>query len=565
MTAVFDRTKFSSDVTEILLRDANTGKKIFDGDIKSVVPRARKSDVEKSARTRSIAEVFTPPHVVKFMVDAACDDSRIDSRWIEVACGEAPFITTRYDAESGEEIPVDERVGILDRKLRACPDNVDKFTWATRAVQSVYGYELQGDSLLLARTNVLLTVAEFVENIGVDELRQVAEIVTRNFWLMDGLNVPDAQVSLFADTPDCRVTDWRTGDEFFFTGGNAMKFDVLISNPPYQDFTDSDSTRMPPLYDKFMDAAFTVAEKTVLVTPARFLFNAGYTPKAWNQKMLNDPHFKVLDYAADATKYFRNVDIEGGVVITLYDKTRTFSPIGVFTPFEELNAIHSKVCVDNPNFEPLSKIMRGQMTYKLSAKAYEDVPDLSKRVSERSDTALRTNSFEVMPDIFLTDKPADGHEYLKILGRVGTQRVYRYVRREYMKELPEYKSYKVFLSEAFGRSNLGDEAAQIISPPIVGEPNEGCTQTFITIGAFDSRDEAENCLTYIKSKFARAMLGILKATQHNPPATWAKVPLQDFSSAGEIDWRVPVDEQLYRKYNLSDAEIAFIESHVKAM
>ncbi|MBR1806308.1 MAG: hypothetical protein IJ774_07990, partial [Selenomonadaceae bacterium] len=186
---MIDWTKFPPDVTEILLRDFNTGKKIFDGDIASVIPRALKSDDEKSARTRSNAEVFSPPHVVKFMVDAACDDSLIDSRWIEIACGEAPFITTRYDAESGEAIAVNERVGILDRKLRAIPANVDKLTEATKAVQSVYGYELQGDSLLIARANVLLTVAEFVENITVDELSAVAEIVARNFWLMDGLNV----------------------------------------------------------------------------------------------------------------------------------------------------------------------------------------------------------------------------------------------------------------------------------------------------------------------------------------------------------------------------------------
>ena len=96
-------------------------------------------------------------------------------------------------------------------------------------------------------------------------------------------------------------------------------------------------------------------------------------------------------------------------------------------------------------------------------------------------------------------------------------------------------------------------------------PLVGCTQTFITVGAFDTRDEAENCLTYIKSKFARAMLGILKATQHNHKDTWAKVPLQDFSASSDIDWRGDVDEQLYRKYNLSAAEVDFIETHVKAM
>ncbi len=88
------------------------------------------------------------------------------------------------------------------------------------------------------------------------------------------------------------------------------------------------------------------------------------------------------------------------------------------------------------------------------------------------------------------------------------------------------------------------------------------------IGAFDTRTEADACLKYIKSKFARALLGVLKVTQDNPPSTWAKVPLQNFTATSDIDWTVPIaelDAQLYRKYGLTDAEIEFIESHVRAM
>ena len=101
----------------------------------------------------------------------------------------------------------------------------------------------------------------------------------------------------------------------------------------------------------------------------------------------------------------------------------------------------------------------------------------------------------------------------------------------------------------------------VVAPPLVGS-----TQTFITIGAFDTRDEAENCNKYINTKFARAMLSILKTTQHNPPATWAKVPLQDFTAASDIDWSQPlmlIDAQLYRKYGLNAEEIRFIEDHIE--
>ena len=94
------------------------------------------------------------------------------------------------------------------------------------------------------------------------------------------------------------------------------------------------------------------------------------------------------------------------------------------------------------------------------------------------------------------------------------------------------------------------------------------TQTFITIGAFDDEASADACLKYVKSKFARALLGVLKLTQHNPAKVWKYVPLQDFTAASDIDWTKPipqVEEQLYAKYELDSEEIGFIEANVKPM
>ena len=106
------------------------------------------------------------------------------------------------------------------------------------------------------------------------------------------------------------------------------------------------------------------------------------------------------------------------------------------------------------------------------------------------------------------------------------------------------------------------------SSPLIGKPSVGATQTFISIGAFDNIEEAERALKYIKTKFARTMLGILKITQHNPPAKWQKVPLQDFTQNSDIDWSKTISEidyHLYKIYQLSDEEIAFIEEKVQPM
>ncbi|WP_060664197.1 hypothetical protein [Bacillus sp. CHD6a] len=103
---------------------------------------------------------------------------------------------------------------------------------------------------------------------------------------------------------------------------------------------------------------------------------------------------------------------------------------------------------------------------------------------------------------------------------------------------------------------------------LIGRPFESATPTFISIGAFTTQSEAENALKYIKTKFLRCLLGILKITQDNPPSKWAYIPLQDFTHNSDIDWSkdIPeIDQQLYKKYGLNKSEIDFIEDKVKVM
>ena len=118
------------------------------------------------------------------------------------------------------------------------------------------------------------------------------------------------------------------------------------------------------------------------------------------------------------------------------------------------------------------------------------------------------------------------------------------------------------------KANGAGQFGETLSPPIIAEPNTGYTQTFIGIGAFEKRITAENLCKYIQGKFARAMLGVLKITQDCPGPKWKYVPLQDFTEKSDIDWSrsIPeIDQQLYKKYGLTQEEIDFIETHVKEM
>lgn len=157
------------------------------------------------------------------------------------------------------------------------------------------------------------------------------------------------------------------------------------------------------------------------------------------------------------------------------------------------------------------------------------------------------------------------HHSIRILGLAGTnQRTYKWIRTAYVEDNGNLGTYKVILPKANGTGAIGE----VLSTPLIGEPLIGYTQSFLGIGAFETKAEAQNCMKYIKSKFARVLLGILKITQDNPPEKWAYVPLQDFTPNSDIDWSQSVagiDRQLYAKYGLDDDEIAFIESHVKEM
>ncbi|APP03086.1 Eco57I restriction-modification methylase domain-containing protein [Lactobacillus delbrueckii] len=349
-----------------------------------------------------------------------------------------------------------------------------------------------------------------------------------------------------------------------------MKFDVVIGNPPYQDSATGDNDNYAaPIYSDFMDLSYKLSDLVTLITPARFLFNAGGTSKQWNKKILNDPHFKVVLYEANSSNIFPHTDIKGGVAVSLRDEHQKFEPIEIFTAFPELNSILKKVLPKTNG--SLSEIILGRGVYKLSDKALADHPEIEQLQSKGHKKDVGSGAFRVLKDVvFFKEKPSDGHDdYVRFLGLSNRTREYWWGRQIYQDVPDSFYHYKVFVPKANGSGSLGETlTTPLIGEPLIGEPLIGATETFISIGDFLTEIEATNCLSYIKSKFARVMLGVLKTTQDNTRAKWEYVPLQDFTSNSDIDWTksIPeIDQQLYKKYNLSEDEINFIETKVQAM
>lgn len=344
---------------------------------------------------------------------------------------------------------------------------------------------------------------------------------------------------------------WKKGD----TG--KMKFDAVVGNPPYQESNDINSDN--PVYHLFMDASFNLSNKVTFITPARFLFKAGKTPKAWNDKILKNRNFKVVLYKVNSTDIFPNVDIKGGVAITYYDKDRDFDEIGIYSPYKELTSIRIKVWSKAKG--SLMNVITNRGLYRYSEVAYKEQPAEMKKTA---DPRIAPSAFERMPKIFLKEKPKDNDNYIQIYGNVKNQRESRWIKEKYVKKVDNLYKYKVLVPKANGSGAIGE----VLSTPLIGEPLIGFTETYISIGEVNEENEAIAILKYIKTKFARTMLGILKVTQNNPKDVWEYVPMQNFNKNSDIDWSksIPeIDKQLYKKYGLSHEEIDFIESKVKPM
>ena len=590
--------------------------------------RARKAMEQQSERTRQHAEVFTPLWICQKMNDYADEvwfgsgevffregrptpevifppkkdwKKYVDSKRLEITCGEAPYLVSRYDVETGEMIPIPKRVGLLDRKLRVVNENaqdeVEWLEWAVRAFQVTYGFEFQGDKVLIARVNLLMTFEEYLQarwerEPTEAEWEKLINIIAWNIWQMDGLSgtIPYGtaeeefqQMDLFGmltpapdakeenRQPNCRIFNWRGDRSMEYLSlkqrrERSMKFDFIIGNPPYQEESNGELRNYaPPIYHLFLDAAYHLADSVELIHPARFLFNAGSTPKSWNEKMLQDEHLKVVYYEQDSGKVFPGLStpIKGGIAITYRDAKNCFGPIVAFTQYPEVNSITHKV-TSREDFISLTEIVFSRTAYRLTDKMHQENPGAIEKLSQGHAYDMSSNILHRLPEIFYDTQPTDGLEYIRVLGRDNNHRVYKFVRRDYVNKVQNLDSYKLYVAQANGSGAFGEA----MSPPIVEGPGVGATETFISIGNFSTKAEAVALEKYIKTKFARTLLSILKVTQNGNKPVWKMIPIQNFTPTSDIDWSKPIpeiDQQLYTKYGLDEKEIQFIEIHVKEM
>lgn len=580
-----------------------------------IKPRSEKAIDEQKERTKIKAEVYTPTWVVKKQNDLVEDEFKdldlkeyINKTWLEITCGEAPYMCSRYDMVTGESIPIHERVGFVDRKLQRISkeiDNLDEWLeYVYEAYKSSYGYEFQGDSLLLARENLVYTFIEyyykkFSSLPDFEYILKITLIVSYNVFQMNGLSYtipmsqsleiiePEIQLDLFGnlETEGIQLeTEINEGikvkiDRYINTqmlrfeklavneGSSEMKFDVVIGNPPYQENVSSHSgnrSLAKQLFPSFIMASTKISKKYVsLITPAKWFTSQGqdHSFPPLRKYVKNHNHFKQIHYFGNDTDLFDDVEV-GSVNYYLYDKDYNGDTLfanyfgesrakksEMMRPLFEENldiilSLNPMVTIlDNvrqyPNIEFLTKLTKGRNAFNITGKE-------AKKISEK-------DYFEGAYEL-----------------RASYEEI-RYISPEKIsKNIEIAEKYKIFISKANGGAGTLSDGKQvsIIGEPYIGKPKSVCTDSLIPIGSFTTEIEAINLRKYLRTKFARFMVGIMKTSQNITQIVYRFVPLQDFSLNSDIEWNETlssIDKQLYKKYGLDKEQVDFIESIIREM
>jgi site-specific DNA-methyltransferase (adenine-specific) len=325
--------------------------------------------------------------------------------------------------------------------------------------------------------------------------------------------------------------------------GQEMKFDVIIGNPPYQLNVGIESKSFAiSIYDKFVKQAKKLNPKyLVMIIPARW-YAGGRGLDEFRDEMLNDSRMKTLVDYTDSIVCFPGVEIKGGVCYFLWDRD--------YNGDCEIISYRKEVKLA-PVKRPL--LEKGLDTFI----RYNEAIPILKKVQFKKEKSFSDLVSVQTPFGFVSSFRNFKKQEFENSVKIFAQNTVGYVDRKLIqKNIELVDKEKIFISKSY---NAGENFPhQIINKPFLGGKNSCCTQTYIAIGGFKNKTEAKNALGYMHTKFFRFMVMLKKISQDAMRGVYALVPMQDFTEP----W---TDEKLYKKYGLTEEEIAFIESMIRPM
>ena len=500
-------------------------------------------DVLSCLANLSNDEVFTPPDVVKKMLDLLpqelfCDP---DTTFLDPACKTGVFL---------REIAKRLLVGLED-KIPDLQQRIDHIFH-----KQLYGIAITELTSLLTRRSLYCSkypngpysITHFDDAEGNIRYRRINHTWVNGKCKYCGASKEQWDREDTLETYAYELIHTDNPERLF-----NMKFDVIIGNPPYQLNTSKieGKANAIPIYHHFIKTAINLNSRYLcMIIPSRWMTGGTGTLNAFRDYMIHNKHVMVLHDYFDSKKCFPGVEVKGGICYFLMDK---------------LYSVECEIYSHSNDSVKYSKRLLATDDDDIFIR-YNELSSVKNRVSSFNEATLDTiaspqtpygllsNAFKTSKEFFTTTKTCESQYKVYGLGEN--------LKREILYTSPDFhldkdynaNSYKLFIPEVYGSGELGE----IPPRPIVGKPGDICTQTFRQFGYFKTEDEAKNLLTYSYTKFFRALVGIMKHTHHAPAKVYQFVPLQDFSKP----W---TDEELYKKYKLTQEEINFIESMIRPM
>lgn len=487
-------------------------------------------DVKNLQKNRSkIPDITTPVRTVKEMVDLLPDSVwHYKTKFLDMSCKGGEFLEEIYN------------------RLFNCASLKAKYP--NEAKRSLYIINKQLYGIALTRnsfnTTSITICGEITENNNIRVLDSYIDII-RCYKKVGKYKYPvDETVKQLFD---------RTFTELNEEGEKKpVEFNVIIGNPPYNDEKNNggavNQQSSDALYQHFVEAAKQLnPEYSSFIIPCRWFTEDNAEYKNIRNILLSDNTRVIHDYP-DAKDVFNGVSITGGVCYYLSDKN--YHGDCEFHSHEKNKDTISNVKLSSNEIFIRNEIMR-RVVSKVKAKNEITMDTIVSTTApfgfKRADRGAWSPTEYANIKLFAADKFLD----------------YTYVSLDQIKKnqqwVPKYKVYAGY-TQALNDGELSSLG--------ILKPNEICTLTYIILDCFDTEIEAENCLKYMKTRFARALLKCVTTTLGVTAKNYANIPLQNFTTNSDIDWSksiTNIDQQLYKKYGLTTEEIQYIESTVKSM
>lgn len=512
---------------------------------KNKIDNQHTPDVLSCLANLSNDEVFTPPEIVNQMLDMLPQElfTNPNTRFLEPACKTGVFL---------REIAKRLLIGLEP----IYPDLQERIDHIFH--KQLYGIAITELTSLLSRRSLYCSkypngkysISHFNNPEGNIRFRKIKHTWEGNQCKYCGASKAEYDRDLEKETHAYEFIHMIDLEEAFKVGF----FDVIISNVPYQLSDGGAQASAKPIYHLFIEQAKKLNPTYIdMIVPSRW-FTGGKGLDKFRENMLNDDRLKIIHDFPDASECFPGVEIKGGVNYFLWDKnyhgdceinTHKEGKI-VSTMVRPLKEEGSNVLIRHNDLIPIYHKVKD-----MKEASFSSIVSSMKPFGLRGDFFKDTYKYG-LPAI--SDRPF--RNGISIYGIDSSlKRAIKYVDQKYPLPKKNYLPlYKMFMARNQGSGQFGEK----LSTPIFAKPNEACTETYVVIGLFDNETEMKNCWSYMKTKFFRAMLAVKKNDQGCGSNVYEAIPLQDFSKP----W---TDAELYKKYELTDDEIKFIEENVQPM